>query len=201
MNIAARKFGAVTDLYRPRDALNPLTYENRILRLHAAFTPRRGGISGTNVYGEPLWHGVFDASYTLVGDYLVQGDRTMFIASQSGLAEPLCVLTNRRITISRSLPQGLAGPNPYSGQTMGSSNTVMGNWPASVLGVSGSGKPAAGLPTDMSVAYWTVLVPHWSGVVVKVNDLLTDDLGRHAVVATSELTDMGWRLNVKQAST
>jgi hypothetical protein len=30
---------------------------------------------------------------------------------------------------------------------------------------------------------------------------MSDDLGRNAVVAAAELTDLGWRLSVKQATT
>ena len=30
---------------------------------------------------------------------------------------------------------------------------------------------------------------------------MTDDLGRNAVVAAAELTDLGWRMTVKQATT
>ena len=62
MNIAARTMGAVTDLYRPRSPFHPMNPVHRILRMHAAFTPRRGNILAANVYGDALWHGIFDAS-------------------------------------------------------------------------------------------------------------------------------------------
>jgi hypothetical protein len=52
MNIAARAMGAVTDVYRPQGPLKPLDHVNRILRMHAAFTPRGGSVVTTNVYGE-----------------------------------------------------------------------------------------------------------------------------------------------------
>jgi hypothetical protein len=38
-------------------------------------------------------------------------------------------------------------------------------------------------------------------VILHQSDLMTDDLGRNAVVATAELTDLGWRITVKQATT
>ena len=201
MNIAARTMGAVTDLYRPRSAKNPLDLSHRILRMHAAFMPRRGNILTTNIHGDALWHGIFDAAYTLAGDYLVQPDRTMFIANQLGLAEPLCVQTNRRVTIARAVPPGLLGANPYGGPIAGNSVVLLENWPASVLGVNDAGKPTAGLPTDMSVPFWTVLMPAWRDVIIQSGDLFSDELGRSAVVGASELTDLGWRLTVKQAST
>jgi hypothetical protein len=38
-------------------------------------------------------------------------------------------------------------------------------------------------------------------VILRPSDLLTDDLGRNAVVAAAELTDLGWRITAKQATT
>ena len=201
MNIAARTIGAATDLYRPRGGLRPLSPSHRILRLHAAFTPRRGGLLATNVYGDPLWHGIFDAAYTRAGDFLVQPDRTMFIASQAGLVQPLCVLTNRTVTIARAMLPGAVGSSAYGGFTEGSAAVLLEDWPASVLGVSDAGHPTAGLPGDISIPFWTVLMPAWADIVVRPGDLFTDDLGRSAVIAAAEHSEMGWRLTVKQVST
>jgi hypothetical protein len=51
------------------------------------------------------------------------------------------------------------------------------------------------------VTYWTVLLPSHPGVVLRLADLMTDDLGRNSIVSGAELTDLGWRLSVKQAAT
>ena len=201
MNIAARTMGAVTDLYRPHGPINPIDPTRRILRLHAAFTPHRGNVLAANVYGDALWHGIFDAAYTQPGDYLVQSNRTLFIATQQGLAEPLCVQTNRNVTIERAIPPGALGTNDYGGRVRGNTAILLENWPASVLGTNVRGSPTAGLPSDVSVPYWTVLMPAWHGVVLRNGDLLSDDLGHKAIVAASELTELGWRLAVTQAST
>jgi hypothetical protein len=201
MNIAARTIGAMTDLYRPRSVANPLDPTHRILRVHAAFMPRRGSVLLNNGYGDALWRGIFDAAYTQTGDYLVQAGRTLFIASQHGLAEPLCVQTNRVITISRATPPGVLGAVSYGGLIAENAVVLIENWPASVLGIGNSGRPTAGLPTDVPSAVWTVLMPAWDGIKLQTGDLYTDDLGRSAVIVSSELTDMGWRLTVKQATT
>ena len=201
MNIAARKMGAVTDLYRPRGPLKPLAQTNRILRMHAAFGPRRGSMSHANVYGDALWYGIFDAAYTKAGDYLVQPDRILFVATQQGLAEPLCVQTNRRVTIARAIPPGTIGANGYGGLIEGNNVVLLENWPASVLGGNDTGSPTAGLPSDVSIPYWTVLLPPWQDTFIQTGDLFSDDLGRSAIVAATELTELGWRLAVKQAST
>jgi len=201
MNIAARTMGIPTDLFRPRDVRNPLALENRILRLHAAFTPKSGRFLRGNLYGDPLWHGIFDAAYTRVGDYLVQPEGTYFIAAQLNLAQPLCVQTNRRLTITRAIPAGLVGENGYGGVIEGHNAVLMENWPASVLGVQSVGSPTAALPSDVSVPYLSILLPQVAGIVLQVNDSITDDLGRDAMIGAAELTDMGWRITAKQAST
>ena len=46
-----------------------------------------------------------------------------------------------------------------------------------------------------------MLLPAFPGVVLLPADLMTDDLGRSAVVSAAELTALGWRLTVKQAIT
>jgi hypothetical protein len=125
----------------------------------------------------------------------------MFIANQQGLAEPLCVQTNRTITIARAIPPGILGANAYGGVIEGHTVVLLADWPASVLGIGVTGNPTAGLPSDVSVPYSTVLLPASDSIVLRTGDLFIDDLGRSAVVAAAELTDMGWRLAVKQVST
>ncbi len=68
-------------------------------------------------------------------------------------------------------------------------------------GAAGSGEPQADLPSDNTVPYWTVLLAAFPGVIVLPTDLMSDDLGRNATVSAAELTELGWRLTVKQAIT
>jgi hypothetical protein len=95
---------------------------------------------------------------------------------------------------------GIAG-NAYGGYTSGSSTTLMDGWPASVLGESKSSHSVADLPTDQTVPYWNVLIPSISGVLLSPGDIIVDDLGRTAVIAGSEQTNLGWRLSARMAIT
>ena len=105
MNIAAMAMGAVTDVYRPQGPLKPLDHVNRILWMHAAFTPRGGSVVATNVYGEALWHGIFDAAYTHVGD-------TCFTAKRHPISESSAAATTalrprssvKRSPVRRTMP-------------------------------------------------------------------------------------------------
>jgi hypothetical protein len=201
LNAAARAIGADTDAYRPSGVADPLAPTNRFLRLRAAFTAPDGRFAHPNAYGETLWYGIFDAAYTRPGDYLVQGQVAWFIAAQQRLLPVLCVQTNRIVSFSRPAAPSSMGANRYGGATTATNRRLLTGWPASVLGVSGRGHPSADLPSDTAVPYWTVLLPAISDMVLLPSDLMNDDLGRNAVVAAAELTDLGWRVTVKQATT
>ena len=201
LNAAARAIGTDTDAYRPSTVADPLVPINRFLRLRAAFTARDGKFSQPNGYGDALWHGIFDAAYTQVGDYLVQENKIWFIAAQQRLLPVLCVQSNRIVSFWRPAAPSNTGVNSYGGNTAASNAILLTNWPASVQGISAQGHPQTDLPSDSSIPYWTVLLPAFPGVVLRPADLMTDELERNAVVAAAELSDLGWRITVKQATT
>jgi hypothetical protein len=201
LNVAARHIGATTDAYRPSSASSPTAPCNRYLRLHAAFTAPDNRFLRPSGYGSAIWHGIFDAAYTQVGDYLVQKDEVWFIAAQQDLLPVLCVKAERVVSFSRSDGPSSTGVNTYSGVTTDTNTPLLTDWPASILGVGGSGTPHADLPSDQSIPYWTVLMPAYGDVVLLPADLMQDDLGRNATVAAAELTSLGWRITVQQSST
>jgi hypothetical protein len=53
----------------------------------------------------------------------------------------------------------------------------------------------------MPVPYWTILLPAFGQVILRTGDFISDDIGRNAVVAAAELTDLGWRITAQQAVT
>jgi len=201
LNVAARSTGTMTSAYRPRGSEYPLAPENRFLRLQAAFSGIDGKFSRQNAYGNALWRGIFDAAYTQPGDYLVQDDAVWFIAAQGKLLPALCVRINRTVSFSRPTARTTPGVHSYGGVTAASVSPVMIGWPASVLAATREPRPLGDLPSDTSVSLWTVLLPACPGVTINAADLMSDDLGRSGVVATTELTDLGWRLAVRQATT
>lgn len=200
-NIAARAIGDVAVAYRPQNACGPLKPEHRYLRLPVMFTSVRGRFEHPTLYGDALRIGIYDASYTRPGDYLVLDAETWFIASQDRFLPSLCVETNRLISVARPGQALAVGAIAYAGITTGTTVTVADDWPASVLGISDSGANTADLPTDLSVPYWTVLLPVIPNVTLKVSDLITDDLGRTGVIVAAESTRLGWRLTVKETTT
>lgn len=201
LNSAARVIGADTCAYRPSGPVRPLDPANRFLRLRAAFSVRDGSFTQGNRHGDALWYGVFDAAYTRPGDYLVQGQSVWFVAAQRRLHPVLCVQTNRIVSFSRPAAPLATGVNDYGGITAETNLPLLTDWPASVFASAGRGHPEADLPSDVSVPYWNVLLPAIAGVLLRPADIIVDDLCRQAVVASAELTDLGWRVTAKQANT
>ncbi len=201
MGRAARMVGEACHVFRPRGAHDPLAVENRFLALHAAFL--RAGADQAVAYGQAAWQGVFDAAYTRPGDYLVRlRDRAVwFVVAQEDLLPVICVRAERVVAITRQASVPVGGMTGYGGVTPAGAVAVMSGWPASVLSAGGGGLDRAALPGDTRPGSWRVLLPEVPGVVLRGGDLVTDDLGRCGVIAVAELTALGWRLTVRQATT
>ena len=199
--MAAQVIGEKTDAYRPTDTSNPLQPTNHYLRLPAAFNRPRGRIMHAGGYGETLWEGVFDATHTQSGDYLVHADGgTWFIAERLPMQAPLCVRTLRRLSFARLSRPGNAGANGYGGGTSGRASAVLTSWPAAMVTTDAKGQIELTTTTALKQAVWAVLLPplEWLGLLP--GDTMADDLGRAGVVEIVEFTELGWRLAVRQST-
>jgi hypothetical protein len=199
LNRAASILGHITDVYCPSGVSNPLDRCNRFIQLHAAFSRQDGSFTQPVSYGTPMWRGHFDASYTRVGDYLVQQRDIWFIAAQQSLLPVLCVRANRVISISRPVM-------PTTGAAIETSNSgsmaiIISQWPANVLGTGTQGKSSAQLPGDTTIPTWVALLPNTHQQSFQPTDMVTDDHGVNSVVIAAELSDLGWRLNIRQVTT
>jgi hypothetical protein len=201
LNIAARATGETTFAYRPSGPLDPMAARNRFLKLPATFSGPNGTFSRPPVYGSPFCEGIFDAAYLRAGDYLKQSEAIWFIAAARRLLPVLCVRTNRLISLARPSAGSTTGANGYGGTTSANLSSLLNRWPASVLLMSREAHPMAQLPADTTSSLWSVLLPVSCDVILQTGDLFSDDLGRNGVVSTTELSDLGWHLAVRQATT
>lgn len=196
LGLAARGVGEWCDLYRPDGAGPPLAPARRVMRLPAAFTSAQGAQAPVG-YGEALWQGLFDAAYTLPGDYIVGPDGVFFIAALPRLSAPLCVRTNRTLSFARPVGAPFAGVNRYVAAQERTAERLLQEWPASVLAVGRGGRVA--MPGEAAGAPgWEALLPE-AGAVLRPGDLVTDERGRVCVVSSAELSFLGWRLHLRQA--
>jgi hypothetical protein len=201
LGMAARATGETTDAYRPTDKADPLRLTNRYLRLRAAFNRPRIRAVRAGGYGDTLWEGVFDATYTQPGDYLVRADgATWFVAAQLPIVAPLCVRTLRRLSFVRPSGPVSAGANSYGGVTSGTASVVLTNWPAAMATPDAKGQIELATTTTLPQAVWSVLLPPLEWLALLPGDTMTDDLGRSGVVDSAECTELGWRLAVRQSA-
>ncbi len=193
LGIAARKLGSICVVYRPKRTSPPLDDRNRIIKLFAAFEPE-GAAGQGSVRFQPLWRGVFDASYTSPGDYIVGPDNTYFVGVQTPTQPIQCVLTNRRVTLVRP---GLSSQGGYSGLYASGGQAVLTGWPAALfadgLGTRNTKVGSSGLGS------WRVLLPELPATP-RIADVVTDDLGSTYIVDTAEQNSLGWQLLVRQIS-
>jgi hypothetical protein len=199
LNRVANILGRVTDAYRVHGVSEPLARSNRYLQMKAAFSRADGNFDQPVGYGVALWRGFFDASYTKVGDYLVQGDEVWFVAAQQGLLPVLCVKTNRVISITRKVTPTTG----ISSDTASISSTinVISQWPASLLGTGTEGKSPSRLPGDTTISSVIALLPSTHEQILQPTDIVTDERGATSIVVAAELSDLGWRLNVRHITT
>jgi hypothetical protein len=199
LNRVANKIGRITDAYRANGLSDPVHRSNRFLQLHAAFSRADGNFTQPVGYEVAVWRGYFDASYTRVGDYLVQEQDIWFIASQHSLLPVLCVKTNRVVSITRQIaPTTGASTAPATAVT---SINVISRWPASVLGTETEGRPITDLPGDTRIPTVTALLPSTHAQILQPADVVTDELGTTRIIVAAELSDLGWRLNIRSITT
>ena len=205
---AGRAVGQWCEAYRASGPEAPLATRNRFLRLQAGFTPPDGRFGRPVMHGQLFWHGIFDAAYTRPGDYLLRRETrrgaadggVWFIAAQQKLVPVLCVRATRVVDFSRPAAPQYPGAASYSGSLPGEELVLLRGWPVGVSQAGSDGTGQADLPDDTGGASWTVLLPSLGGVVLRAGDRMGDDLERKGVVASAELSDLGWRLRVRQAA-
>ncbi len=190
MGAAARRAGSLFSLYRPPGIVQPVSAGNRILDLPALFAPfgKRPGAA----YGQSLWSGTFDSSYTQPGDYLASASATYFIASQLPGLDVQCVLTNRVVSIVRPTPAMQGG---YSGFFSTPGEVVITAWPACLL--ESGGHAEGGRVGETVFGGWTLLLPTLP-TRPQTADVVSDDIGGAYVVGSAEQSVLGWRLTVRQ---
>lgn len=198
---AAKRIGPSYDLYRPSSAANPLALVNKIATLPASFNAEDMTYSRPNKYGKPTWFCLVDGNQTKVGDYLVNADKTYFIAAMQQTLPILAVECNRTINVFRPQQQTANGLNPYGGTIDSNQTELMTAWPASILQGSKGDKEGAALPGDVRLPWWVILLPAASGTMLLTADIVTDDINRRYIISSAELTDLGWRMTAMQAQT
>ncbi|KHJ66600.1 hypothetical protein QU24_18590 [Pantoea rodasii] len=198
---AAKRLGSIARHYRAVSPFGPLKTDSLQL-LSASFTTDYGYMRAAR-FGQAARIGIFDATGFEVGDILVSEEEGTFYVAAMPLLQPiLCVKAERLITLRRTAAHGAnGGLQDYGGTTAASENTIISDWPASILlNRSGEHSPLK-LPGEARSAWYGILMPAFGNLHIHTGDFVTDDGGQRYVVTGTELTDMGWRLTAMRLTT
>lgn len=199
---AALRVGQSNAHYRPLSALNPISSGNKLANLYVSYNAQDMGYQKPSKYGNNVWYALLDGTQTLVGDYLVDpvnGD--YFIAAMQQNLPILVVSCNAVINITRQHQQSSVGAVGYGGSTLATESMLMQQWPCSLLIGAGIAKTDGDLPGDTKAMGVQILLPFFTGVILAMGDIVTDQIGRRFAITSAELSDLGWRLNATQATT
>lgn len=196
---AARRIGFVHDIYRAAGPETPLDITNRFMQLSVALLLPGGSASGPAALAQPFRQAVVDWSYLRTGDYLVGPEGVLFVAQIEPPKPILVVLTNETITMLRPGRTKKLGVNGYSGAPSETEVQLIEKYPSSFL-VGGIGnKINNGLPDDVKVPGFSVLLPVVDSVSPQISDILVNKNGMRFIVTSVEELSGVWRLSAVQA--
>ena len=127
----------------------------------------------------------------------IEDNLSYFMASTEFLLPPLGVNLNRVIDIIRPTQMTGAGYQGYAEYLPSTSVCIASKMPASILESGNAGVPPTKLPTDEKEPRWIILIPNLN-LIVRVDDIIIDDLNQEYVVTDNELTFLGWRILADQ---
>lgn len=196
LSLIARRTGTMHAFSRPADPLNP--YGAAPYQSQMAIFNQDYRFSKPNKYGVAQWYGMFDGLQCQPGD-LINGDAgSFFIAAMQNCLPILCVQCNRTVSVLRAQQGNQSGLAGWGGDSGDVETTLMAGWPASILQGTKGEKNDVGLPMDVRTPWFAILLPAYSGIILRTSDIVTDEIGGRYVISSAELTDLGWRLTAMQ---
>ena len=193
---AASVLGAPYQQYRAvgpdNPTVTPLASLNVWITTDAAL---KGGMPMT--FGKPQCFAAIERDNLQVGDYLIGQLGTFFVTSVDYPSPVALIYCNRTVSIARAQDALQPGANTQRfGTAIQTAQPFMTGWPAALTQLGGGSKMTStgmNLPTDAKAPGVAILLPV-SAPQIRFNDLVTDDLGQSAMVASAELSPLGWRL-------
>jgi hypothetical protein len=199
-DLAAVHVARSTSVYRPSGAGSPIVAGNLVQTSLAKFdTSPKFSFVNPQKFGQVTYYALMDATNVRVGDYLVSGGTTYFVATVDDFASPMVQRCDRVLTVKRA--SQVAGS--YSGDIRGNETTLLTAWPAvRVDGTKGQAN-AAGLPGDVREPWWSMILPASVPVQIRSSDIIEDDQAQpmRYIVSSAELSALGLRMTAAQAVT
>lgn len=210
---AGSKLGAYFSLYRSAIPINPIQLPNLIGNIRMSQSVSWNYMKA-NEYGNSVYNACIDGQRknsplsARQGDYLIpavdpdsgfiENNNIYYVQGFQFDLPPKVVECNKTISIIRPSQTNGPGYVGYVGYTEATSEPVMTAMPASIL-IEGQGAQAkTNLPTDTREPAWIILIPNLNNVMVRIDDIVTDEKNQQYVIDDNELTDLGWRIRAIQ---
>lgn len=159
-------------------------------------------------HGDADWFLMIGTDLALVGDYLAAGDEIYIYALAPFEMPAQAIRCNRKVALLAPPPPVAAvGAQPYGGVCIAEAQPVLGaidaagalvtGWPCSIL-IGGRTEKGGTLPMSTKDAGWQIMLPRAVPAQLSASGILLDDLGRRYVIEAAELSELGWRCNVKE---
>lgn len=159
----------------------------------------RSSVLATNdFYLPPNVSSALGSQLDIYSDGFIEDYHLYYLVANEFLLPPLGVNCNRTIKIIRAT-QGIgAGFQGYAEYLTETSLIIVEGMPASILEMGNAGVPPTKLPTEEKQPRWIVLLPDLGGAIIRVDDIIIDDLNQEYVITDNEKTFLGWRLLADQ---
>ncbi|MEJ7685629.1 MAG: hypothetical protein WKG52_00765 [Variovorax sp.] len=188
-----------------------------VVRSNSAANPMANMLGSTLAYPyrNPKGHGNADwlvmlnsDTPALPGDYLISPEEVYIYALSSFLQPAQAIRCNHRVALLRPAADPGTGVQGYGGVCISDSSAALGTldlggnlvagWPASIL-IGGRQATGTHLPMAVANGGFEIMLPKTVPVVLRAGDILLDNLGRRFIADTCELSELGWRMAVKEA--
>jgi hypothetical protein len=200
--IAGKKLGPLRDIYRPAPPFSALALSCKVGSTYCALDAAASfGFNRPNEYGDAVWYALIDTSVVQSGDYLVFGTTVHFLAGVQPLLPAFAVECGPMVSVFRPAGNTGVGAQPYGGDIAAAEVEMLTAWPASVLLFGTGRRNEARIPGEATAAQYRCLLPNTPGLTIRDNDIVVTDAGIRYQVLAAELSDLGWRLNMRLANT
>ena len=207
-----RVFGTSFAQYRPAGPLLPVSPAFQLATALPGYIT--ADLTGMTLKGfdpaKPRGTAAIDPSVIQEGDYLIGGlmqgaaADTFFVSDISAPVPPGVVRCNVVLNVTRPAPSSVFGAQPALDDQEGGEVVVLQGWPASMIREGRGERGDTGLPGDVKLGGFIVLLPPSVPASLRSGDILTDAADGDAlrvIVAMAEHTPEGWKLLVQEAAT
>ena len=198
---AALRIGPTYQWYRPVGSDSPVGAAQSLGTIRAAIsTDASFKFDKGENYNKPLWFALVDGAAVQINDYITDGGANTWYVESLPPLQPIGVVNcNRVLTVSRPTSATGIGLLPYGGDV--TEPVIMTAWPGSVLQGTRGEKGDTQLPGDVRLPWYEVLLPYAPGVQIKAFDVMTDEVGQRYRIASTERSNLGWRMTATLTQT